>query len=84
MNRFVSLLLASFCLSAAMVLLAPRIATAFDGSVEVAVETWTSIDGRAYVGVQAAGQWAVPASKRVEVVTPYYSVWDLMGLSVPS
>ncbi|MEX0630057.1 MAG: hypothetical protein WEE67_09920 [Chloroflexota bacterium] len=84
MNRFVSLLLASFCLGAAMVLLAPRVATAFDGSVEVAVETWTSIDGRAYVGVQAAGQWAVPASKRVEVVTPYYSVWDLVGLSVPS
>jgi hypothetical protein len=67
-----------------MVLLVARTATAFDGSVDLKVETWTSDDGRAYVGVQAAGQWAVPATQVVKVVTPYYSVWDLMGLSVPS
>ena len=84
MNRFVGLLVASLCLSAAMVLLVARTATAFDGSVDLKVETWTSDDGRAYVGVQAAGQWAVPATQVVKVVTPYYSVWDLMGLSVPS
>ncbi len=84
MNRFVGLLVASFCLGAAMVLLAPHTATAFDGSVEVAVKTWTSPDGRAYVGVQAAGQWAMPATTAVKIVTPYYSVWDLMGLTVPS
>jgi hypothetical protein len=52
--------------------------------IELKVETWTSDDGRAYVGVQAAGQWALPATQGVKVVTPYYSVWDLMGLSVPS
>jgi hypothetical protein len=52
--------------------------------IELKVQTWTSDDGRAYVGVQAAGQWAVPATQGVKVVTPYYSVWDLMGLSVPS
>jgi len=84
MNRFVGVLVASLCLSAAMVLLVARTATAFDGSVDLKVETWTSDDGRAYVGVQAAGQWAVPATQVVKVVTPYYSVWDLMGLSVPS
>ena len=52
--------------------------------IELKVQTWTSDNGRAYVGVQAAGQWAVPATQGVKVVTPYYSVWDLMGLSVPS
>ena len=56
---------------------------AYDSRLELKVETWSSPDGRAYVGVQAAGEWAVPAAEVVEVVTPYYSVWDLMGLSQP-
>lgn len=83
MNKFVGLLVASLCLSAAMLLLASRPAAAFDGSVDLKVETWTSDDGHAYVGVQAAAEWAVPAAVVTEVVTPYYSVWDLMGLTQP-
>jgi hypothetical protein len=58
-------------------------ASAYD-DVELKVETWSSPDGRAYVGVQAAGQWAVPDMVIAEIQTLYYSVWDLMGLSVPS
>jgi len=57
--------------------------SAYDSRLELKVETWTSSDGRAYVGVQVAGRWAVPAADVVEVVTPYYSVWDLMGVSQP-
>lgn len=83
MNRLVGLVVTSLCLSAAIVLLAPWTATAFDGSVDLKVETWTSDDGRAYVGVQAAAEWALPAAVVTEVVTPYYSVWDLMGLTQP-
>jgi len=51
--------------------------------IEVVVETWSSPNGRAYVGVQAAGEWAVPAVETAEVVRPYYSVWDLMGVTQP-
>src|SRR5918996_188223 len=69
-------------LAVVLLLLSAAAAAAFD-DVEVKVETWSSPDGRAYVGVQAAGEWAVPAAEVVEVVTPYYSVWDLMGLTQP-
>ena len=61
----------------------PNIAQGFDGSVEVAVETWTSDDGRAYVGVQAAAEWAVPATETTTLDTTYYSRWDLMGITQP-
>ena len=56
---------------------------AYESRLELKVETWTSPDGRAYVGVQAAGEWATPAVEVAEVVTPYYSVWDLMGVNQP-
>ena len=69
-------------LAVALLLLTAATAAAFD-DVELKVETWNSSDGRAYVGVQAAGHWAPPAAEVVEVVTPYYSVWDLMGVSQP-
>ena len=75
-------LVVSSAFAGALLLLSAATASAFD-DVEVKVETWSSPDGRAYVGVQAAGQWAVPAAEVVEVVTPYYSVWDLMGLTQP-
>lgn len=75
--------LAAICLALGALLAVASPALALD-EIDLKVETWTSDDGRAYVGVQAAGQWAVPATQGVEVVTPYYSVWDLMGLSVPS
>lgn len=61
----------------------PAAVSAFDGSVEASVETWTSADGRAYVGVQAAGEWAVPATEAPAVETTYYSRWELMGITQP-
>jgi hypothetical protein len=61
----------------------PQIARGFEGSVEVTVETWTSDDGRAYVGVQAAAEWAVPATETTTADTTYYSEWNLMGISQP-
>jgi hypothetical protein len=76
-------LLLSLCLALAALLLTTASVLAFD-DVELKVETWTSPDGHAYVGVKAAGQWAVPDTVITELQTPYYSVWDLMGLSVPS
>ena len=51
--------------------------------VEVKVETWASDDGRAYVGVQAAAEWAVPQTETTVVDTIYYSRWELMGISQP-
>jgi hypothetical protein len=51
--------------------------------VEVKVETWTSNDGRAYVGVQAAAVWAVPAAEATTVDTTYYSRWEPMGITQP-
>jgi len=70
-------------LGVAILVCLPNVAHGFDGSVEVAVETWTSDDGRAYVGVQAAAEWAVPATETTTVDTTYYSRWDLMGITQP-
>ena len=61
----------------------PQIAQGFEGSVEVTVETWTSDDGRAYVGVQAAAEWAVPATETTAADTTYYSRWEPMGVTQP-
>ena len=69
-------------IAVSLLVLTVATAAAFD-DVELKVETWSASDGRAYVGVQAAGEWAVPAAEVVEVATPYYSVWDLMGVSQP-
>jgi hypothetical protein len=41
--------------------------------ITVKVNTWTSDTGHAYVGVQAAGQWAPPDSRSC---IAYYSVWN--------
>lgn len=75
-------LLCACALAGTLLLLSAATALAFD-ELEVSVETWTSPDGRAYVGVQAAGHWAVPGETITDVVTPYYSVWDLMGVTQP-
>jgi hypothetical protein len=75
--------LAASCLGGVLALLGAGSAMGFDGSVDVTVETWTSPDGHAYVGVKATAEWAVPATETVDVVTPYYSTWDLMGVSQP-
>ncbi len=59
------------------------LASAYDDPIQVKVETWTSDDGRAYVGVQAAAEWAVPATETTTGDTTYYSRWELMGISQP-
>jgi len=82
MSELHRLVIASVLAGCALVAL-PQIAQGFDGSVEVAVETWTSDDGRAYVGVQAAAEWAVPATETFVVDTTYYSRWELMGITQP-
>jgi hypothetical protein len=81
MCRFTRRVLSASAFALAALALTATVAAAYESRIQVKVETWTSSDGRAYVGVQAAGHWAVPATEVVEVVTPYYSVWDLMGLT---
>ncbi len=58
-------------------------ALGYESRLELKVETWTSDDGRAYVGVQAAAEWAVPQTETTVVDTIYYSRWELMGISQP-
>jgi hypothetical protein len=58
-------------------------ALGYESRLEVKVETWTSDDGRAYVGVQAAAEWATPATETTTVDTTYYSRWELMGITQP-
>ncbi len=57
----------------------PGVARAIDPGVAVDLSTWTSDDGRAYVGVRAAGNWAPPADTRTRVRTEFYSEWRNMG-----
>lgn len=83
MRHLAKLLISSSVLAGGCVLVLAGAVAAYDDPIQVKVETWSSPDGRAYVGVQAAGEWAVPAVETVEVVRPYYSVWDLMGVSQP-
>lgn len=54
-------------------------ALAYDPRVNVTVATWTSDAGRAYVGVEANGEWTPPAETRTRVRTPYYSEWQNQG-----
>jgi len=74
------LLGASFAAAAIAASAAPVLG--FD-DVEVKVETWASDDGRAYVGVQAAAEWAVPATETTAADTTYYSRWEPMGITQP-
>jgi hypothetical protein len=60
-----------FALAAALAVSQP--ALAFDSRVAVTVNTWTSGAGHAYVGVQAAGQWAPPDSTSC---VAYWSSWN--------
>ncbi len=64
-------LLVGFALVMAMAVAQP--AEAFDSRLSVTVNTWTSGAGHAYVGVQAAGQWAPPDSTSCSA---YWSVWN--------
>jgi len=54
-------------------------AWALDSNVTVSLNTWTSDNGRAYVGVQANGQWSPPAERRTRPRTEFYSEWDNQG-----
>ncbi len=56
-------------------LLWPPPASGYDSGVGVTVATWSSDTGHGYVGVQADGQWAPPASTTQEIRTTYYSEW---------
>jgi len=51
--------------------------------IDLKVETWASDDGRAYVGVRAAAEWAVPATETSAADTTYYSRWEPMGITQP-
>ncbi|MEP6468179.1 MAG: hypothetical protein ABJC24_00250 [Chloroflexota bacterium] len=68
-------------LALTMLMTTAAVAFGYDDPIQVKVETWTSEDGRAYVGVQAAAEWAVPATETTAADTTYYSRWDLMGIT---
>jgi hypothetical protein len=68
-------------LALTMLMATAAVAFGYDDPIQVKVETWTSEDGRAYVGVQAAAEWAVPATETTAADTTYYSRWDLMGIT---
>ena len=50
-----------------------RPAAALDSGVEVTLNTWHAGAGHAYVGVQAAGEWAPPDTRSCN---RYWSAWD--------
>ena len=54
---------------------------ALDPSVTVQVTTWSSDTGHGYVGVQANGNWAPPASGPTQVQTEFFTRWDNQGKS---
>ena len=83
MSRLARLLIPAAALAALWLAAAAAPALAYDDPIQVKVEVWSAQDGRAYVGVQAGGQWAVPAAEAVQIITPYYSVWELMGTGQP-
>jgi hypothetical protein len=70
---------AALALATVWTLAAATTAHAYDPGVTVTVETWTSDNGHAYVGVQAAGNWAPPPTRSDHVCSDYYSEWQLMG-----
>ena len=73
--RLVQLFAASAGAAILLVLTVQSVA-AIDPGLDVRVNTWTSEVGHAYVGVQAAGQWAPPATRSC---VRYYSAWDWMA-----
>lgn len=83
MRRAICQFLAGGCLGAAALLITAGPVTGFESSVEVTVETWTSPGGRAYVGVQASGEWAMPEDEPAVATSEYYSRWELMSVAQP-
>lgn len=62
----------SAALALALLLALVTPAAALDSGVTVSVNTWQGGSGRAYVGVQASGQWAAPGTRGC---VTYYSIW---------
>ncbi len=83
MKRIFRLVGAANGLALAALASTAALAFAYDDPIQVKVETWTSNDGRAYVGVQAAAEWAMPATETSATDTTYYSRWELMAISQP-
>ena len=46
-----------------LALLLAQPAAEFESRVSVTVDTWQAGSGRAYIGVQAAGEWAPPDTR---------------------
>lgn len=65
--------------SAAVGLLASVGQVAALDDVTVQVATWSSDAGHGYVGVKANGNWAPPASRRIQVQTEFFTRWQNMG-----
>ncbi|MDA8201216.1 MAG: hypothetical protein M0Z49_00340 [Chloroflexi bacterium] len=82
--KIVRLVLGACLALVALFLLVPAV-LAYDPNITVAVKTWTSDTGHAYVGVQATGQWAPPASSTGSAAPPpYVSTWQNMGNPGPN
>ena len=83
MKRFLRQFAAAGGVAMAVLVATTTLASGYDDPIQVKVETWASDDGRAYVGVQASAEWAVPQTETTVVDTTYYSRWELMGISQP-
>lgn len=70
--RRLQLWLGSALIAAVFALVRPGPAAALE-DLTVTVATWNAGSGRAYVGVQAAGQWAPPDTRSC---LRYYSTWN--------
>jgi hypothetical protein len=75
MSAFVRLvqLFAASAGAAILVVLTVQSVAAIDPGLDVRVDTWTSDNGHAYVGVKAAGRWAPPGTTSC---VAYYSTWN--------
>lgn len=71
--------LAAVALAGVAMLALPPATHAYDPSVAVTVDTWSSDNGHGYVAVKANGEWSPPAKTRTRVQTKYYSEWQNMG-----
>jgi len=78
MSTVLSPSLASPLLGVVLALLLAGQARALE-QVTVTVDTWSSADGRGYVGVQANGEWSPPAARPTQVRTEFYSDWENQG-----
>jgi hypothetical protein len=76
-------ILIGFALAIGALLIIAPAALAFEPKVSVSVQQWSSVNGHAYVGVQATGQWAPPSETGKRVKTEFWSEWIEMGTPSP-